>query len=169
MITRNPTIAELWQKWRPQGSALKLIALCLLGWLLVNSSAICFALGMPVFGRHISFQEHVAVFFLILSGIPLLKNWLFYWPCLPLLVPLFIGSALYWLKKPSIFRGALLAVSGMTTGPANHILFDDFFMLLSVPFAAFFLAFAWIMQKIWDNWDAPAPEEKEDGREKSGC
>ena len=167
MAHGNGALAAFWQQWRPRGPLLRLVPLCLLGWLIVNSSALSFMLGMEVYGSFPTFSDYMVGAFSLLSGISWVKNWGHYWQWLPLLTPLFLVSGLIWLKKPSIFTAGLLAVSGMATGPANRIFLSDL-PLLSAPFAAVFLACAWVVQKIWNNWDAPAPspQERDAQREK---
>lgn len=124
-------------------------------------------LGMVVYGSFPTLWDNVVRSFSLLSGIAWALNWGHYWQWIPLLAPLFIFSGLVWLKKPSIFTAGLLAVSGMVTGPANRIFISDL-PIFAVPFAAVFLACAWVVQKIWNNWDAPAPtpEQAEARKEK---
>lgn len=149
-----------WRKWRPGYSAGKLMALCLLGWLIVNSSALTFFLGLRPYGAFPDFRDYLMTIFNLLSGIAWAQNWFFYWLWIPLLAPLFIVCFLIWLKRPSIFTAGILAVSGMVTGPANRIFVDDL-PYFSAPFAAIFLICIWLTQKVWDNWDAPAPTPEE--------
>lgn len=130
-----------------------------LGWLIVNSSAITFFLGMPVYGASPSFWKDMATVFLLLSGTYWALNWWQYWPALPLCLGFFIFGGYVWFKKPSIFSAAVLSVTGMISGPANRMLMVD--LLPPLIFIPIFLGCALIVQRVWNNWDAPAPTPEE--------
>lgn len=149
-----------WRNWRPGYSTGKFIILCLLGWVIVNSSALTLYLGIRPYGAFPDFRDYLMIIFNTLSGIAWAKNWFYYCSWIPLLAPLFIISFLIWLKRPSIFTAGVLAVSGMVTGPANRFFVGDL-PFLSAPFAAIFLICVWLAQKVWNNWDAPAPTPEE--------
>lgn len=149
-----------WQDLHPSRPLKQLVPLLLLGWLIVNSSSLCFFLGMPIFGMRPTLADRILTSFTVLSGWPWLQNWVQHWIWLIFILPIFVFFWLVWLKKPSILTAGFLAVSGMATGPANLFLLGGL-LPFSLVFAIMFLFFIWIVQKVWDNWDAPAPLPEE--------
>lgn len=135
------------------------LALGALGWLLLNFIWIFFYGLMPIYSLHpIPWAECLRC----LTGIPwvllFVKNFPF--SLLPLLVT--ILGCWIWFRKPNIISGTLLVGCGASwrLSPTSFRHFTGPVMA-TLAFAGL-LVVAWILQRIWDTWDAPeaSPEEK---------
>lgn len=134
-------------------------ALAALGWFLLNFVWLFFFGLMPVYSLHPIPWSQCLVY---LTGIPLALTFFKNFPfsLLPLLFT--ILGCWVWFRKPNIISGTLLIGCGaswsLSTLSFRHFLGPA---MAALAFAGL-LVLAWILQRIWNSWDAPeaSPEEK---------
>lgn len=136
------------------------LLLCALCWFLLNFTQLFFFGLVPVYSLHpIPWSRY----FIYLTGVPWVLTFFRNFPFSLITLLITAIGCYFWFRKSNIITGMSLAICGAfwQIGP-------DFFkrgiawLYISVALAVgAALIAAWLLQRVWDNWDAPAPATEE--------